>query len=105
MEKNVTISYYEQYVQHPLDSSISIEAIKSLNTRFLLGKITYQYSLIDIIVEENNYLHNIFKERLDWAINKAYHKFNGGFYSDEKLCFMVEFIKILEKCMKVSSYL
>nr|CAD2171899.1 unnamed protein product [Meloidogyne enterolobii] len=102
MEKNVTISYYEQYVQHPLDSSISIEAIKSLNTRFLLGKITYQYSLIDIIVEENNYLHNIFKERLDWAINKAYHKFNGGFYSDEKLCFMVEFIKILEKCMKIA---
>uniref|UniRef100_A0A915MJ08 Polymerase nucleotidyl transferase domain-containing protein n=1 Tax=Meloidogyne javanica TaxID=6303 RepID=A0A915MJ08_MELJA len=104
MEKNVTISYYEQYVQHPLNSSISIEAIKSLNTRFLLGKITYQYSVIDKNFEENNYyLYNIFKERLDWAINKAYHEFKGVFYSDEKLCFMVEFIKILEKCMKVIS--
>jgi len=96
----VALSYYEQYVQNPIESPISIEAIKLLNARFLLVKI--KNKLIYNSFEENNYLYNIFKKRLDWALNEAYHKFREFFSSDERLCFMVEFIKILDKCREVS---
>uniref|UniRef100_A0A915P1W2 Uncharacterized protein n=1 Tax=Meloidogyne floridensis TaxID=298350 RepID=A0A915P1W2_9BILA len=87
LEMDVALSYYEQYVQNPIESPISIEAIKLLNARLLLVKI--KNKLIYNSFEENNYLYNIFKKRLDLALNEAYHKFREFFSSDERLCFMI----------------
>uniref|UniRef100_A0A915NR78 Uncharacterized protein n=1 Tax=Meloidogyne floridensis TaxID=298350 RepID=A0A915NR78_9BILA len=98
LQKEVAISYYEEYLQNPIDFSISIEAIKTLNIKFLLKMLIDNYSLNES--RKNEYLKNIFKEKFDWAMSVTVNK-GEGIYSDENLCFMLNFIILIQECFKM----
>ena len=89
-------------MQNPIDSSISIEATNKLESTFLLNEMNHKFTKISRKFSNKNiYLLNIFINRLEWAINEVYSK-GEKMSSDENLCFMFNFLKMLEKCFDVS---
>jgi len=61
------------------------------------------YSLITYKSQTNEHLSKIFKEKLDWAMNVIVYK-GEEIYSEENLCFMLNFIILLQECFKVNIY-
>ena len=100
MQKDVGLSYYTEYLQNPHSSEISSKAIDSMNAIFLLKLMYSHFEKINSLRPDNEYLFNIFNNRLVWTLKEIYSKIET-ISSRESLCFMIVFNEMFKNCLKV----